>query len=124
MRLHYLVIELALATHKVAGVKKDIKQAGAQLLYLAPYSVGFNPIENMWSKVKQKLRASLPEPFVSSFQPPKPLSRQISPADRIGFLRPCPMRYIISCNCFKIRGWETTARVRAPPPVWGCMNVT
>jgi transposase len=32
-------------------------QAGAQLIYLSPYSPDFNPIENCWSKFKAYLRA-------------------------------------------------------------------
>ena len=41
-----------LATHKVAGVREAIEAVGARLLYLPPYSPDFNPIENMWSKIK------------------------------------------------------------------------
>ena len=41
-----------LATHKVAGVRKTIEVVGTNLLYLPPYSPDFNPIENMWSKIK------------------------------------------------------------------------
>jgi len=49
-----------LATHKVAGVREAIATAGARLLYLPPYSPDFNPIENLWSKVKQILRRLAP----------------------------------------------------------------
>jgi transposase len=49
-----------LATHKVAGVREAIEGAGARLLYLPPYSPDFNPIENLWSKVKQILRSLAP----------------------------------------------------------------
>jgi transposase len=41
-----------LSTHKVAGVREAIAGAGARLEYLPPYSPDFNPIENLWSKVK------------------------------------------------------------------------
>ena len=37
-------------------VKEAIEQAGAKLIYLAPYSPEFSPIENFWSKVKAILR--------------------------------------------------------------------
>lgn len=47
-----------LAAHKVAGVRERIEAAGAQLLYLPPYSPDFNPIEKCWSKVKQWLRSA------------------------------------------------------------------
>ena len=42
--------------HKVDGVKDIIKDAGAVISYLPPYSPDLNPIENMWSKIKSILR--------------------------------------------------------------------
>lgn len=47
-----------LAAHKVAGVRSLIEARGAQLLYLPPYSPDFNPIEQAWSKIKERLRAA------------------------------------------------------------------
>jgi transposase len=55
-----VVIMDNLATHKVKGVAATIEAAGARLLYLPPYSPDFNPIENMWSKIKQILRSADP----------------------------------------------------------------
>lgn len=49
-----------LSTHKVAGVQTAIESAGARLEYLPPYSPDFNPIEPMWSKVKQGLKSREP----------------------------------------------------------------
>jgi len=49
-----------LSTHKVAGVQAAIEAVGARLEYLPPYSPDFNPIENMWSKVKQGVRSRDP----------------------------------------------------------------
>jgi transposase len=49
-----------LATHKIVGVKEAIEAVGAHLRYLPPYSPDFNPIENMWSKIKQLLRSLAP----------------------------------------------------------------
>ena len=46
-----------LSAHKVAGVRQCIEAAGAQLLYLPPYSPDYNPIEPCWGKIKQCLRA-------------------------------------------------------------------
>lgn len=45
-----------LASHKVAGVAELIRSAGAEPLYLPPYSPDFNPIEKMWSKLKALFR--------------------------------------------------------------------
>jgi len=44
------------SSHKVAGVKKAIESAGATVLYLPPYSPDFNPIEQVFSKLKTLLR--------------------------------------------------------------------
>jgi transposase len=80
-----LVIMDNLATHKVVGVKEAIEQAGAELLYLPPYSPDFNPIENMWSKVKQKLRSLAPRTLRQLLPAAKAAFEAISPADCIGF---------------------------------------
>ena len=45
-----------MSSHKVSGVKDLIEAVGAQVKYLPPYSPDLNPIENMWSKVKNELR--------------------------------------------------------------------
>ena len=43
--------------HLGREVEALITQAGAQLIYLPPYSPDFSPIENFWSKVKSILRS-------------------------------------------------------------------
>ena len=47
-----------LNAHKVAGVREAIAAAGAQLLYLPPYSPEFNPIEQAFAKLKHLLRSA------------------------------------------------------------------
>lgn len=47
-----------LSAHKVSGVAERINQAGAELIYLPPYSPDLNPIEPCWSKVKELLRTA------------------------------------------------------------------
>ena len=49
-----------LSTHKIRGVREALEATGARLLYLPPYSPDFNPIEPMWSKIKQVLRTHAP----------------------------------------------------------------
>lgn len=46
-----------LPAHKVEGVREVITAVGARLIYLSPYSPDFNPIENLWSKLKTFLRS-------------------------------------------------------------------
>ena len=45
-----------LGAHKVPGVCEAIEAAGATLLYLPPYSPDFNPIEQVFAKIKALLR--------------------------------------------------------------------
>lgn len=52
-----------LQPHHAAGVREAIEAVGATLLYLPPYSPDFNPIENLWSKVKQFLRSAAARTF-------------------------------------------------------------
>ena len=51
-----IVIMDNLTSHKVKGVVDPIIAAGANVIYLPPYSPDLNPIEMMWSKVKAYLR--------------------------------------------------------------------
>jgi transposase len=53
-----IVIMDNLRAHKVAGIREAIEQAGAQLLYLPPYSPDRSPIELCWSKLKTALRTA------------------------------------------------------------------
>lgn len=45
--------------HKGGHIKQLIEQAGAQLLYLPPYSPDLNKIENCWSWLKSRIRKQL-----------------------------------------------------------------
>lgn len=47
-----------LSSHKAAAVRISIESAGAELLYLPPYSPDMNPIEKAWAKLKESLRAA------------------------------------------------------------------
>jgi len=44
------------SAHKVPGVRQGIEAAGAKLLCLPPYSPDFNPIEQLFAKLKAVLR--------------------------------------------------------------------
>ena len=46
-----------LSAHKAPAVRQWIEKAGAEVLYLPPYSPDLNPIEKAWAKLKQLLRA-------------------------------------------------------------------
>jgi len=74
-----------LSTHKVRGVRKAIEAVGARLLYLPPYSPDFNPIEPMWSKIKQILRSHAPRTEEELLGAAKIAFQSISRADCKGF---------------------------------------
>ena len=74
-----------LATHKVRGVRASLEAVGARLLYLPPYSPDFNPIEPMWSKIKQSLRSHAPRTEEELLRAAKSAFNSISSADCKGF---------------------------------------
>ena len=51
-----IVIMDNLPVHKVPAVRRAIEAAGAQLIFLPPYSPDLNPIEMVFSQMKAKLR--------------------------------------------------------------------
>ena len=55
-----VVVADNLASHKVAGARDAIEARGASLLFLPPYSPDLNPIEQVFSKLKQLLRSAAP----------------------------------------------------------------
>lgn len=46
--------------HKGGGLRAKVEAAGCSLLYLPPYSPDFNPIELLWSWLKNAVRAAAP----------------------------------------------------------------
>jgi transposase len=53
-----IVVMDNLASHKGPTTRALIEAAGAQLLFLPPYSPDFNPIENAFAKLKALLRSA------------------------------------------------------------------
>lgn len=51
-----IVVMDNMRTHHSKAVKKVINELQINVIYLPPYSPDFNPIENMWSKIKAILR--------------------------------------------------------------------
>lgn len=56
LRKNDIVILDNLSAHKDKAAIEMIEEVGAEVRFLPPYSPDFNPIEKMWSKVKQLLR--------------------------------------------------------------------
>ena len=47
--------------HKVAAVRSAIERRGAKVVLLPPYSPDLNPIELLWSKLKEVIRSFAPK---------------------------------------------------------------
>lgn len=58
LRAGDVVVMDNLSSHKVAGVRRAIEAVGAQLVYLPPYSPDFNPIEQVFAKLKWLVRSA------------------------------------------------------------------
>ena len=56
LRPEDIVVMDNLRTHHIQAVSELLHDAGAEVLYLPPYSPDLNPIEKLWSKVKAILR--------------------------------------------------------------------
>jgi len=54
-----IVVMDNLSVHYSTAAQEAIRAAGAEVMYLPPYSPEFNPIEKAWSKLKAALRRSV-----------------------------------------------------------------
>jgi len=57
LRTGDVVIMDNLSPHKSTQTIELIQQVGAQVIFLPPYSPDLNPVEKMWSKLKEFLRS-------------------------------------------------------------------
>lgn len=84
-----IVILDNLQPHKAPGIRESIERVGASVLYLPPYSPDFNPIENMWSKLKQHLRTVGARTFEALYDAIAGGLQQITSSDCRGFFHGC-----------------------------------
>ena len=55
-----LVVLDNLSSHKSSAANAAVEAVGARIVYLPPYSPDLNPIENVFSKIKQLIRGICP----------------------------------------------------------------
>jgi len=84
-----IVVMDNLSSHKLPGVAERIESAGAKVWYLPPYSPDFNPIENMWSKVKGVLRSIAARTFDSLVDAIRIALDRVAPSDLLGWFNHC-----------------------------------
>src|SRR5204863_8629818 len=74
---------------KGTRVAEAIQKAGCTLVYLPPYSPDFNPIENLWSKVKASLRKTCARTFDALVDAVRDALLAVTPEDCDGFFEHC-----------------------------------
>ena len=85
-----------LSCHKGAHIEELIKQAGAEVRYLPPYSPDYNPIEMMWSKVKGYLRAAAARTKETLYEAISLALQTITTTDIHNWFKFCGYNYICS----------------------------
>jgi transposase len=83
-----------LSPHKNEQTLALITQAGAEVLFLPAYSPDLNPIEKMWSKVKNHLRAAEARTQAALIQAIGLALRTITPRDAINWFAACGYSFI------------------------------
>ena len=84
-----IVIMDNLPVHKVPAVRRAIEAAGAQLLFLPPYSPDLNPIEMVFSKMKSVLRREANRSVDALWRALGSIANAITPAECANYLRHC-----------------------------------
>jgi hypothetical protein len=88
-----IVVRDNLACHKTAEVQRLIESAGAQVRYLPPSSPDFNPIEAMFSKVKETLRAAAARTVEALINAMGDALRGVAASDTFGWFDHCGYCY-------------------------------
>lgn len=89
LRAGDIVVMDNLGSHKVAGVRQAIEARAATLRYLPPYSPDLNPIEQVFSKLKQMLRRAQARTRETLWQTLGDQLAAFSPAECASYIRNC-----------------------------------
>ena len=89
LRAGDVVVMDNLSSHKRARTRQLIEDAGAELLFLPPYSPGLNPIEMIFAKVKQLLRSLACRIREALWQAMQSVLDQVTPIDAENCYRHC-----------------------------------
>ena len=84
-----IVVMDNLCAHKSKTTQYLFQEAGIELHYQPPYSPDFNPIELMWSKVKNSLRTAKARTQEQLYEAVAHALTQITSSDIHGFFRHC-----------------------------------
>jgi transposase len=89
-----IVVMDNLTPHKNKETLDLIEQAGAQVLFLPAYSPDLNPIEKMWSKIKQLLRSAEARTHPDLLQALTSALQKVTPQDAAGWFASCGYSFI------------------------------
>ena len=93
LRAGDIVVMDNLNSHKVAGVREAIERAGAEALYLPPYSPDLNPIETVFSKFKWLVRSQSRRTIEGLWQLCGDLSQRFEEPECRNHFQHCGYRY-------------------------------
>jgi transposase len=94
LRAGDIVIMDNLSPHKNDRTLDLIVQAGASVAFLPAYSPDFNPIEKMWSKVKQFLRSTEARTRETLLEAIAAALRSVTPQDAVNWFAACGYSFI------------------------------
>ena len=80
--------------HKSQPTLKLIREAGASVLFLPPYSPDLNPIEKMWSKLKECLRSAEARTEQQLLEAIGSALTQVTARDAINWFASCDYSFI------------------------------
>jgi transposase len=89
-----LVVMDNLAAHKSSTIVALIRQTGAEAVFLPAYSPDLNPIEKMWSKLKNILRSLEARTAESLIAAIAQALNAITPQDAINWFASCGYNFI------------------------------
>lgn len=84
-----IVVMDNLSSHKRSRTRQSIESAGAELLYLPPYSPDLNPIEMIFAKLKQLLRSLACRSGELLWSIMQSVLDQVSASDAVNCFRHC-----------------------------------
>jgi len=84
-----IVIMDNLSSHNRARTRELIESAGAELVFLPPYSPDLNPIEMIFAKVKQLLRSLACWTRDALWQAMQSVLDQVTESDAVNCFRHC-----------------------------------
>ena len=82
-----------LGPHKMPRIVHRIEETGAVVWLLPPYSPDLNPIEKMWSKIKEFLRSAKPRTYAALLTALAAALETVGADDAQGWFGSCGYRY-------------------------------